>query len=76
MPASPDEQEEQARSDRADITAAISYAHATLACLRRIEARHRIDLTGPAASALARAHTDEAMLELDVRIAANYLRIV
>lgn len=71
-----EEQDEVARADQADALDAIKLARAALGKLAKIELRHRKDLAGAAASACTRAHTDEAMWEMDVRQATGLLGVL
>jgi hypothetical protein len=70
------QQDEDARSDVADLTDAIALADQALGKLDKIEMRHRTDAPGPGMSAMARARTDETMFVLDVKQMASFLGVL
>lgn len=70
-----EEDDEIHRADTGDITDALRLAKELIHHLDNLANRHRLDLTGSAASALTRARTDEAMLELNVQNLSHYLGV-
>lgn len=61
------------KQDHADLQRVVSMAAEALHLLKDFEARHGLDITGPAMSALSRADVSLEFVPREVRLAEQYM---
>lgn len=59
--------------DHAELSRAVELAEEAIGLIRGVEARHGLDITGPALQAFERADTALSFAERDVRLGERYM---
>lgn len=71
----PVDQPDQPGQDRDELNRIASLSDEADRLLESFRARHRLELTGPAMSALGRAHISLTFVPRELRIAADHLKL-